>query len=167
MENHVFYCDQAIIVCYAKSWASLTLWGLMTHICTSMNWVIIGSGNGLLLILCPTSSPYQNACWFIISWTISSKFQWLFSLNIYMYMYIYWSWALKCPPKGLHHFIKPSLCFDKYIDGLVQDCSISIANALEILQSCTKPSICTAWYRAIWMGYVQQPTVSNKLDTSK
>ena len=28
-----------------------------------------------------------------------------------------------------------------YINGLVQDCSISIANALEILQSCTKPSI--------------------------
>ena len=28
-----------------------------------------------------------------------------------------------------------------YIDGLVQDCCISIANALEILQSCTKPSI--------------------------
>ena len=28
-----------------------------------------------------------------------------------------------------------------YFDGLVQDCSISIANALEILQFCTKPSI--------------------------
>ena len=28
-----------------------------------------------------------------------------------------------------------------YIDGLVQDCSISIAWALEILQFCTKPSI--------------------------
>ena len=26
-----------------------------------------------------------------------------------------------------------------YVDGLVQNCSISIANALEILQSCTKP----------------------------
>ena len=26
------------------------------------------------------------------------------------------------------------------IDDLVQDCSFSIANALEILQSCTKPS---------------------------
>ena len=26
------------------------------------------------------------------------------------------------------------------IDGLVQDCSNSIANALELLQSCTKPS---------------------------
>ena len=28
-----------------------------------------------------------------------------------------------------------------YIDGLVQDCSNSIANALELLQSCTKPYI--------------------------
>ena len=28
-----------------------------------------------------------------------------------------------------------------YIDGLVQDCSNSTANALELLQSCTKPSI--------------------------
>ena len=34
-----------------------------------------------------------------------------------------------------------------YIDGLVQDCSNSIANALELLQSCTKLSICdsTLW----------------------
>ena len=29
----------------------------------------------------------------------------------------------------------------KHINGLVQDCSNSIANALELLQSCTKPSI--------------------------
>ena len=28
------------------------------------------------------------------------------------------------------------------IDGLVQDFSISFANAMEILQSCTKPSLC-------------------------
>ena len=28
-----------------------------------------------------------------------------------------------------------------YIDGLVQDCSNSTANALELLQSYTKPSI--------------------------
>ena len=38
------------------------------------------------------------------------------------------------------------LCYlgqtDAYFDGLVQDCSNSIANALELLQSCTKPSIC-------------------------
>ena len=29
----------------------------------------------------------------------------------------------------------------RHINGLVQDCSYSIANALELLQSCTKPSI--------------------------
>ena len=28
-----------------------------------------------------------------------------------------------------------------YVDGLVQDCSNSIASALESLQSCTKPSM--------------------------
>ena len=36
------------------------------------------------------------------------------------------------------------------IDGLVQDCSNSSALAMELLHSCTKPSICTAnvsnWY---------------------
>ena len=30
----------------------------------------------------------------------------------------------------------------QHIDDLVQDCSNSIANALELLQSCTKPSMC-------------------------
>ena len=30
------------------------------------------------------------------------------------------------------------------VNGLAQDCSNSIANALELLQSCTKPSICTS-----------------------
>ena len=39
----------------------------------------------------------------------------------------------------------PFICQSRiwYIDGLWQDCSISSANALEILQSCTKPSIWT------------------------
>ena len=30
---------------------------------------------------------------------------------------------------------------DGYIDGLAQDCSNFIANALELLQACTEPSI--------------------------
>ena len=38
-----------------------------------------------------------------------------------------------------------SLFYLAYIDGLVQDCSnssaLAIANALELVQSCTKPSI--------------------------
>ena len=33
--------------------------------------------------------------------------------------------------------------YDGYIDGLVQDCSNSSALAMELLQSCAKPSICT------------------------
>ena len=35
------------------------------------------------------------------------------------------------------------------IKGLVQDCSNSIANTLELLQSCTKPSIIMMWHRQI------------------
>ena len=37
-----------------------------------------------------------------------------------------------------------------YINGLVQDCSISIANALDILQSCPKPSICFTLFLTHW-----------------
>ena len=33
-------------------------------------------------------------------------------------------------------------CANTHFDGLVQDCSNSIANALESLQSCIKPSVC-------------------------
>ena len=36
-------------------------------------------------------------------------------------------------------YVSVSLC---EIDNLVQDCSNSIANAVELLQSCTKPSQC-------------------------
>ena len=31
----------------------------------------------------------------------------------------------------------------EYVDGLVQDCRISSVLAMEIVQSCTKPSMCT------------------------
>ena len=36
-----------------------------------------------------------------------------------------------------------------YIDGSVQDCSNSIANALELLQSCIKPSMCTTIFAVV------------------
>ena len=44
---------------------------------------------------------------------------------------------------------------DLYIDGLAQDCSNSIANALELLQSCTKPS---TWY---WLNTKQASNFIN------
>ena len=39
------------------------------------------------------------------------------------------------------HLITTAITNNTNIDGLVQDCSNSIVNALELLQSCTKPSI--------------------------
>ena len=45
------------------------------------------------------------------------------------------------------------LC-EQYIDGLVQDCSISSANALEILQSCTKTSIYSKKYNQYFIIFV-------------
>ena len=41
---------------------------------------------------------------------------------------------------------------DAYLDGLVQDCSNSIANALDLLQSCTKPSIYAGWLGHHWVN---------------
>ena len=38
---------------------------------------------------------------------------------------------------------------DAAFDGLVQDCRNSIADALELLQSYTKPSICS-WFMIIY-----------------
>ena len=44
-----------------------------------------------------------------------------------------------------------------YINGWVQDCNNSIANALELLQSCNKPSIC--WTKELYS--LQEPTTNN------
>ena len=41
----------------------------------------------------------------------------------------------------ISYLVESEDLFVLYIDGLVQDCSNSIANALELLQSCTKLSI--------------------------
>ena len=40
-------------------------------------------------------------------------------------------------------------CLKFDIDGFVQDCSNSIANALELLQSCVKPSICSTFITVV------------------
>ena len=58
--------------------------------------------------------------------------------------------------QGVHccfrvHSMITILSLSCYIDGLVQDCSISIALAMEILQSCTKPSICSTCI-ILWRG---------------
>ena len=47
-----------------------------------------------------------------------------------------------------------------YMDGLVQDYSISIAKALDILQSCTKPVICNVFCAPETLLYTHPPTDS-------
>ena len=52
----------------------------------------------------------------------------------------------------------------EYVDDLVQDCSNSIANALELLQSFTKPSMWSTKYWSLCSGvYVWNDQVMNKL----
>ena len=50
-----------------------------------------------------------------------------------------------------------------FIDGLVQDCSNSSALAMELLQSCTKPSIFTTMFLAGHVGSREQMSWSNAL----
>ena len=60
-------------------------------------------------------------------------------LLFYFYFFLTWSW--KIIPYLLFYFFSTwSWKIIPYFDGLVQDCSNSIANSLELLQSCTKPS---------------------------
>ena len=52
-----------------------------------------------------------------------------------------------------------SLMIRDQVIGLVQDCSISSANALEILQSCTKPSMCMlSSYPLSCHGAIHEPS---------
>ena len=83
-------------------------------------------------------------------------------LSVWQKPTVYMIWGIDVPPDHTNCTIVSSIynsirryitaqnlgLFDlqgsdnSYIDGLWQDCSISIVNALEILQPCTKPSIC-------------------------
>ena len=67
----------------------------------------------------------------IIAW--HRAFVWTNGSPVFLHIYVTQPQWVKC----FEIFIVNMF----HIDGLVQDCSISIANALEILQSCTKPSI--------------------------
>ena len=50
-----------------------------------------------------------------------------------------------------------------HLDGLVQDCTFSSALAMEILQSCTKPSICGCCFHNCRSRYGSVKTASTEL----
>ena len=47
------------------------------------------------------------------------------------------------------------------IDGLVQDCSNSIANAMELLQSCTKPAVLSFFTILHWAHVADYLVIHN------
>ena len=77
-------------------------------------------------------------------------------------------WVLYCE-SNVEKFVILLKKKKDYIDDLVQDCSNSSANALELLQSCTKPSICdlsvfaqvVAWCREAASHYPNQYWLSS------
>ena len=53
------------------------------------------------------------------------------------------------------YFVRTCQRTEIHFDGSVEDCSNSIANALELLQSYTKPSIYSTWlFCGFWFSYV-------------
>ena len=81
----------------------------------------------------------------LMAWSLKDMFT-----RLYAYMLVNWVIAgtdTGILPDGTKHYlnwcgsIMDEVAWHSYSDGLVQDCSNPIANALELLQSCTKPSI--------------------------
>ena len=58
----------------------------------------------------------------------------------------YWVGIVQWAPKTLVSEEIADIFRNYNIDGLVEDCSNSSASALELLQSCTKPSICYLYH---------------------
>ena len=117
------------------------------------------------LSTCLVPSHYLNQWWLNVIYTIGNKFQWslirntnipiqenAFENNVCENVVHFVSARcvkrkLSCIHPGScfprHHTAYDRVCYKRlvHLDFLVQDCSNSIANALELLQSCTKPSI--------------------------
>ena len=76
---------------------------------------------------------------FYIHWYIHHEKAFLFNQNEPIFFCVFFFDSLDEKNKllfNVHYWV-----FQYYIVGLVHDCIISTANTLEILQSCTKPSI--------------------------
>ena len=86
-----------------------------------------------------TSLLHQNdvttSFWYNNDVIITPCVRWVVKGNIMKYTVLYWTifaLILQCMIGAR---------FEQYVDGLAQDCSNSIALAMELLQSCTKPSL--------------------------
>ena len=72
--------------------------------------------------------------------------------KLYIQIYDKYSWpSIQDDVLLISFFVWITIVDDLYIDGFVQDCSNSIANALELQQFCSTPSMCAS-YETRWSG---------------
>ena len=109
-----------------EAWVAIYNWKQMTHTYASVNWVIIDSGNGLSPVQCQTISWTNDGLLKRESGYMNIFFQ---EIPLKIRLTICESFASGC----WHTWNRVE------INGLVQDCGNSSANALELPQSCTKP----------------------------
>ena len=113
---------------------------------TARRWTRIRLQDDLLLII------LGDNCSLVSSTTSGNSYSFHLSLQGFLCKHKFWSGLaqrrlkpnkVKCLLAAVH----------KHIDGLVQDCSISSALAMEIMQSCTKPWLWQFCGPGIWTEY--------------
>ena len=62
----------------------------------------------------------------------------------------------------VQQLVQPQQNTAQYFDGLVQDCCNSSVLAMELLQSCTKPSTCVDLKHAICCAYMNTAILAMK-----
>ena len=134
-----------------SSWWFNSLW-------LSVAFLTIGSDHGL------SPGPHQAIIWTNAGMLLTGPLGTNFSeILIAIHSFSFKQRYLKCRLENSGHFVLASMCWDALrlmwhlcndvnhiVDGSVQDCSISSANALELLQSCTKPSDMCLKVVVIW-----------------
>ena len=111
---------------------------------------------------CQATSHYLNQCRPSSMWPCgNTRQQWVKSEDVMNWkkatvsnLTVFNELINDLAPQGLTHWflnkranILKGLLLKENIDGLAQDCSNSSALAMELLQSCTKPSICVFWLK--------------------
>ena len=116
------------------------------------------------------NTSYQYKCCNIVNSKLRNKFQWNLKRNAYIYIQenpfenvCEMAAILSLPQCVKHYSYRDFIPWCKYknhdIDGLVQDCSMFSALAMEILQSCTKPSIWLRLYSLVSTLHVLLDTI--------
>ena len=123
-------------------------------------------------IACYEPLDHDDSVYSITFYTkISMVFMYVFLIIIYVNTMMQTTW-LHCVPR-VNQFLIVWLIYmllllrwghrnlKHHIYGLVQDYNNSVANALELLQSCTKPSICITYIEYAAGTLVQARTGNN------